>query len=84
MSCGDSSAKAILRSGIFVNSFRGRVRSHEMHSGLVQLAYAYFDGATTAAGSTINQNIPAEQLSVARARQRNIEGWKRPVKIRKD
>ncbi|RMO68899.1 N-acetylglucosamine-1-phosphate uridyltransferase [Pseudomonas syringae pv. primulae] len=55
-----------------------------MHSGLVQLAYAYFDGAMTAAGSTINQNIPAEQLGVARARQRNIEGWKRPVKIRKD
>jgi bifunctional UDP-N-acetylglucosamine pyrophosphorylase/glucosamine-1-phosphate N-acetyltransferase len=40
-------------------------------------------GATTAAGSTITQNVPAEQLGVARARQRNIEGWKRPVKIRK-
>ncbi|RMT73317.1 Bifunctional protein GlmU [Pseudomonas savastanoi pv. nerii] len=43
-----------------------------------------FDGATTAAGSTITQNVPAEQLGVARARQRNIEGWKRPVKTRKD
>ncbi|BBN66001.1 MULTISPECIES: bifunctional UDP-N-acetylglucosamine diphosphorylase/glucosamine-1-phosphate N-acetyltransferase GlmU [Pseudomonas] len=42
------------------------------------------DGATTAAGSTITQNVPAEQLGVARARQRNIEGWKRPVKISKD
>ncbi len=42
------------------------------------------EGATTAAGSTITQNVPAEQLGVARARQRNIEGWKRPVKIRKD
>ncbi|MBD8575214.1 bifunctional UDP-N-acetylglucosamine diphosphorylase/glucosamine-1-phosphate N-acetyltransferase GlmU [Pseudomonas syringae] len=41
-------------------------------------------GATTAAGSTITQNVPVEQLGVARARQRNIEGWKRPVKIRKD
>jgi bifunctional UDP-N-acetylglucosamine pyrophosphorylase/glucosamine-1-phosphate N-acetyltransferase len=41
-------------------------------------------GASTAAGSTINQDVPAEQLAVARARQRNIEGWKRPVKIRKD
>ncbi|RRV09049.1 UDP-N-acetylglucosamine diphosphorylase/glucosamine-1-phosphate N-acetyltransferase [Pseudomonas sp. v388] len=40
-------------------------------------------GATTAAGSTITQNVPAEQLGVARARQRNIEGWKRPVKIKK-
>lgn len=41
-------------------------------------------GASTAAGSTINQDVPAEQLAVARARQRNIEGWKRPVKINKD
>ncbi|WP_110951678.1 bifunctional UDP-N-acetylglucosamine diphosphorylase/glucosamine-1-phosphate N-acetyltransferase GlmU [Pseudomonas bohemica] len=41
-------------------------------------------GATTAAGSTINQNVPTQQLAVARARQRNIDGWKRPVKIQKD
>lgn len=41
-------------------------------------------GASTAAGSTISQDVPAEQLAVARARQRNIEGWKRPVKIKKD
>jgi bifunctional UDP-N-acetylglucosamine pyrophosphorylase/glucosamine-1-phosphate N-acetyltransferase len=41
-------------------------------------------GASTAAGSTINQDVPAEQLAVARARQRNVEGWKRPVKIKKD
>ncbi|MEE4789734.1 bifunctional UDP-N-acetylglucosamine diphosphorylase/glucosamine-1-phosphate N-acetyltransferase GlmU [Pseudomonas alliivorans] len=42
------------------------------------------DGATTAAGSTITQTVPAQQLGVARARQRNIDGWKRPVKSRKD
>jgi bifunctional UDP-N-acetylglucosamine pyrophosphorylase/glucosamine-1-phosphate N-acetyltransferase len=41
-------------------------------------------GASTGAGSTINQDVSAEQLAVARARQRNIEGWKRPVKIKKD
>ncbi|MFJ3521394.1 bifunctional UDP-N-acetylglucosamine diphosphorylase/glucosamine-1-phosphate N-acetyltransferase GlmU [Pseudomonas sp. NPDC090203] len=40
-------------------------------------------GATTAAGSTITQDVAAEQLGVARARQRNIDGWKRPVKIKK-
>ncbi|GAB7530414.1 hypothetical protein PS3A_28250 [Pseudomonas sp. 3A(2025)] len=40
-------------------------------------------GATTAAGSTITQDVPAEQLAVGRARQRNIEGWKRPVKVKK-
>ena len=37
-------------------------------------------GATTGAGSTISKDIPDEQLGVARARQRNIEGWQRPVK----
>ncbi len=42
------------------------------------------DGSNTAAGSTITQNVDKSQLAVARARQRNIEGWKRPVKIKKD
>ncbi|MBP5143974.1 DapH/DapD/GlmU-related protein, partial [Pseudomonas chlororaphis] len=41
------------------------------------------DGATTAAGSTINQTVEKAQLAVARARQKNIDGWKRPVKIKK-
>lgn len=36
--------------------------------------------ATTAAGSTITANVPADTLAVSRARQRNIEGWKRPTK----
>lgn len=38
------------------------------------------DQATTAAGSTITGNVPAGALGVARGRQRNIEGWKRPTK----
>ena len=37
-------------------------------------------GATTGAGSTISKDIPDGQLGIARARQRNIEGWQRPVK----
>ena len=36
--------------------------------------------ATTAAGSTITQDIPDANLGVARGRQRNISGWNRPVK----
>ncbi len=36
--------------------------------------------ATTAAGSTITQDIPDATLGVARARQRNVEGWKRPTR----
>ncbi len=38
------------------------------------------DGATTGAGSVITTDIPAETLGVGRAKQRNIEGWKRPIK----
>jgi bifunctional UDP-N-acetylglucosamine pyrophosphorylase/glucosamine-1-phosphate N-acetyltransferase len=40
-------------------------------------------GATTAAGSTITTNVDKSQLAVARARQKNIDGWKRPEKIKK-
>jgi len=38
------------------------------------------DGATTGAGSVITADVPANSLAVGRARQRNIEGWKRPTK----
>jgi bifunctional UDP-N-acetylglucosamine pyrophosphorylase/glucosamine-1-phosphate N-acetyltransferase len=33
------------------------------------------DGAVLAAGSTITEDVPAEALAVARARQRNVEGY---------
>ena len=38
------------------------------------------DGATTGAGSVITADVPANTLAVGRAKQRNIEGWKRPTK----
>ncbi len=38
------------------------------------------DGATTGAGSTITENVPAHTLGLGRGRQRNIEGWQRPKK----
>ncbi len=41
------------------------------------------DGATTGAGSVVTQDVPANTLAVGRAKQRNIEGWKRPVKVKK-
>ena len=37
-------------------------------------------GATIAAGSTVTGDIGPGQLGVARARQRNIDGWRRPAK----
>ena len=37
-------------------------------------------GATIGAGSTITQDAPANELTIARARQVTIAGWKRPQK----
>jgi bifunctional UDP-N-acetylglucosamine pyrophosphorylase/glucosamine-1-phosphate N-acetyltransferase len=37
-------------------------------------------GATIAAGSTVTKAVPAGKLTVARARQETLEGWRRPVK----
>ncbi len=36
--------------------------------------------ATVGAGSTISKAVPADNLAVARGNQRNIKGWKRPLK----
>lgn len=33
-----------------------------------------------AAGSTVSRDVPADNLAVGRAKQRNIPGWKRPTK----
>ena len=34
-------------------------------------------GAFVAAGSTINKNVPQDALGIARARQTNVEGWRK-------
>ena len=33
------------------------------------------DGAFTAAGSTVTDEVPADSLAIARSRQTNLEGW---------
>jgi len=38
------------------------------------------EGATIGAGSTITQNAPPEQLTLGRARQVTVAGWRRPRK----
>jgi bifunctional UDP-N-acetylglucosamine pyrophosphorylase/glucosamine-1-phosphate N-acetyltransferase len=40
-------------------------------------------GATLGAGTTLTRDAPAGQLTVSRARQTSIAGWKRPVKTPK-
>lgn len=41
-------------------------------------------GATLGAGTTLTTNAPANTLTVSRAKQTSIAGWKRPVKKLKD
>jgi bifunctional UDP-N-acetylglucosamine pyrophosphorylase/glucosamine-1-phosphate N-acetyltransferase len=45
-----------------------------IHTGLVA-PVTVGDGAILAAGSTITEDVPAGALAVARARQRNVEGY---------
>jgi bifunctional UDP-N-acetylglucosamine pyrophosphorylase/glucosamine-1-phosphate N-acetyltransferase len=69
---GANKHQTVLGEDVFIGSNNSLVAPVDISSG-----------ATTAAGSTITQNVAAEQLAVARARQRNIDGWKRPVKTKK-
>jgi bifunctional UDP-N-acetylglucosamine pyrophosphorylase/glucosamine-1-phosphate N-acetyltransferase len=39
-------------------------------------------GATIGAGSTVSKDVPAGKLTVARAKQVTLDGWKRPQKQR--
>lgn len=41
-------------------------------------------GATLGAGTTLTKDAPPDQLTVARAKQVSIAGWKRPIKQKKD
>lgn len=42
------------------------------------------DGATIGAGATITKDAPAGELTLSRARQTTIEGWKRPSKNKEE
>ncbi len=41
-------------------------------------------GATLGAGTTLTRDAPPDQLTVSRAKQMSVPGWKRPAKIKKD
>lgn len=41
------------------------------------------ENVTVAAGSTLTREVPTDTLAVARARQKNIEGWQRPTPTHK-
>ncbi|UVK88470.1 bifunctional UDP-N-acetylglucosamine diphosphorylase/glucosamine-1-phosphate N-acetyltransferase GlmU [Pseudomonas sp. B21-051] len=69
---GANKWKTVLGEDVFIGSNNSLVAPVDISSG-----------ATTAAGSTITQNVDNAQLAVGRARQRNIDGWKRPEKLKK-
>ena len=41
-------------------------------------------GATLGAGTTLTRDAPPDQLTLSRAKQQTLPGWKRPVKTKKD
>ena len=70
---GANKHKTILGDRVFVGS----------NSTLVAPLTVADDGFV-AAGSTVTSDIAESQLAVGRAKQRNIDGWKRPIKKPKD
>ncbi len=68
---GANKWKTVLGADVFIGSNNSLVAPVDISNG-----------ATTAAGSTITQNVDNAQLAVGRARQKNIDGWKRPEKIK--
>jgi bifunctional UDP-N-acetylglucosamine pyrophosphorylase/glucosamine-1-phosphate N-acetyltransferase len=66
---GANKHRTIIEDNVFVGSNTALVAPVTVHQG-----------ATIGAGSTISKDAPAEALTVSRARQASIEGWKRPRK----
>jgi len=65
-----------------VNKFQTRIDDGAFIGSNSSLVAPIFIGAnaTVGAGSVIAKDIEAEQLAVARGKQKNISGWQRPTK----
>jgi bifunctional UDP-N-acetylglucosamine pyrophosphorylase/glucosamine-1-phosphate N-acetyltransferase len=87
---GDASvgARVNIGAGTIVANYDGAnkhrtVIGDDAHTGSNTVLVAPIEvgsGATIAAGSTISKNAPPGKLTVARARQVTLDGWKRPAK----
>ena len=66
---GVNKSKTTIGDGAFIGSNSALVAPVEIGAG-----------ATVGAGSTITRGVSADELAVARGKQRNISGWQRPVK----
>lgn len=90
---GDSSIGGSVNvgAGTIVCNYDGAVKSRTVigdgafiGSGVMLVAPVEVgSGATIGAGSTVTKDAPAEELTVARARQTVVKGWKRPQKPKK-
>ena len=77
--------------GAFLSFYDGAVKSRTVvgdgafiGSGVMLVAPVEVgSGATIGAGSTVTKDAPAQKLTVARARQTVVKGWKRPRKSKK-
>lgn len=66
---GVNKAKTVIEDGAFIGSDTALVAPVRVGKN-----------ATIAAGSVITKNAPQDELTIARARQQTLQGWKRPVK----
>ena len=66
---GVNKSKTVMGDGVFIGSNSSLVAPVNIGAN-----------ATVGAGSVITGDVGAEELAVARGKQRNISGWKRPTK----
>jgi len=66
---GANKHKTVMEDGVFIGS-----------NSVLVAPMTIGKDSFVGAGSTITKQVPADTLSIARGRQKDIEGWKRPVK----
>ncbi len=66
---GVNKHKTVIKDGVFIGS----------NTSLVA-PVTVGDNATVGAGSTVTKDVGAQQLAVARGKQKNMDGWLRPSK----
>jgi bifunctional UDP-N-acetylglucosamine pyrophosphorylase/glucosamine-1-phosphate N-acetyltransferase len=83
-------ARVNIGAGTIIANYDGANKHHttigaDAHTGSNSVLVAPItvgEGATIGAGSTVSKDVPAGKLTVARAKQVTLDGWKRPQKQR--
>ncbi|MBU3672483.1 MAG: UDP-N-acetylglucosamine diphosphorylase/glucosamine-1-phosphate N-acetyltransferase [Sinobacteraceae bacterium] len=84
-------ARVNIGAGTIIANYDGANKHHttigdDAHTGSNSVLVAPItvgEGATIGAGSTVTRTVPPGKLTVARAKQLTLDGWKRPSKVRK-